>query len=138
METNIKDIEDNRDIAFLIDAFYKKVIKDDLIGPFFTEVIKLDWAKHIPIMNDFWETVLFSRMKYKGDPMLRHIELNKIAVLKSEHFDRWLQLWKNTINSHFYGKTAKEAIRRAENIAQLMQVKLSSKSLNITTRKNGS
>ena len=138
METNFKDIEDNRDIEFLIDAFYKKVIEDDLIGPFFTEVIKLDWEKHIPVMNDFWETVLFSRMKYKGDPMLKHIELNKIKVLKAEHFDRWLQLWKNTINSHFDGKTASEAIRRAENIAQLMQVKLSSKSINITTRKNGS
>lgn len=69
----MREIKNRADIEFLIDTFYKKIIADDTIGHFFTEVVKIDWEKHIPLMNDFWETVLFGGYKYKGNPMLIHM-----------------------------------------------------------------
>lgn len=120
----MKDIENSHDIKFLIDEFYNQVIVDDLIGHFFTDVVKLDWDKHIPVMNDFWETTLLGKMKYKGNPMLKHIELNRLAPLQAEHFDRWLTLWESTIKENFQGSKADEAVKRARHIAELMKFKI--------------
>ena len=50
-----KDIEGRADIEILIDAFYTKVKKDEVIGHFFTEVVQLSWEHHIPVMYNFWE-----------------------------------------------------------------------------------
>lgn len=118
------DIRSRHDIELLIDEFYKLVIKDDLIGFIFTETITLDWEIHIPIMYDFWETTLLGQMKYKGNPMLKHIELNKKEPLTAEYFDRWLSLWASTINENFSGSKAEEAIQRANQIGELMKYKI--------------
>ena len=121
----MKDIETRSDIEFLVDEFYKKVIQDEQIGIFFNQVIQLDWEAHIPIMYDFWETTLLGNPKYKGNPMQVHIELNKKENLKPEHLERWLELWKVTTQNHFIGEKADEAVRKAEQIGKLMQLKVS-------------
>jgi hemoglobin len=48
------DITTRQDIELLVDKFYGQVIEDDIIGEFFTGVVKLDWTVHIPIMYNFW------------------------------------------------------------------------------------
>ena len=118
------DISSRTDIELLVDRFYKKVIADKTIGHFFTEVVQLDWDKHMPVMYDFWETTLLGNIKYKGNPMVKHIELARKEPLQAAHFDHWLELWRTTINEHFEGAKALEAITRAENIASLMQFKI--------------
>ncbi|MCG9972929.1 group III truncated hemoglobin [Christiangramia crocea] len=123
--TNIsKDIQSRKDIELLVDEFYKMVIKDDLIGHFFTKVIELDWDRHIPVMYDFWETSLLGEMKYKGNPMLKHIELSKKETLKPEHYERWLSLWKQSIRGNFEGEKAETAIQRGRQIGELMKIKI--------------
>lgn len=120
----MKDIENVNDIGFLVDEFYKKVVKDELIGKFFTIVVNFDWDVHIPIMVSFWETVLFGKASYKGNPMIKHVELNKLSKLEPLHFTRWLDLWKETLNENFTGTIASEAMTKAQTIAKLMQSKL--------------
>lgn len=120
----MKDIENRKDIETLIDNFYKKVIKDEKIGEFFTKVVVLDWEKHIPVMYNFWESILLGAASYKGNPMTKHIDLNAKKALKKDHFDKWLMLWEQTIEEHFEGNKAQEAIQRAQQIAQLMQHKI--------------
>jgi len=120
----VKDLKDRNDIELLVKEFYKKVIDDKVIGYVFTKVVQLDFEKHIPIICDFWETTLFGQMKYKGNPMLKHIELNKKEPLKAEHFERWMHHWETTVNSEFSGTKAKEAIQRAKLIAALMKHKI--------------
>ncbi|MFT6815731.1 MAG: hemoglobin [Sphingobacteriales bacterium] len=120
----MKDIETRVNIEFLINAFYQKITIDKLVGHFFTEVVVLEWDKHIPIIVDFWEGVLFGATKYKGNPMLKHIELSKKSPLKALHFERWLSTWEETIRAHFEGPKAEEAISRARQIGSLMQFKI--------------
>ncbi len=120
------DISSRKDIEHLVNEFYAKVLKDDKIGFFFNEIADIDWEKHFPIMYDFWETILFDTMKYKGNPMTKHIVLSKKEPMTSEHFERWLMLWNETVNEHFMGNRANEAINRAEMIAELMKFKISS------------
>ncbi len=120
------DINSRKDIEHLVNEFYAKVLKDDKIGFFFNKIADIDWEKHFPIMYDFWETILFDTMEYKGNPMTKHIVLSKKEPMTSEHFERWLMLWNETVNEHFMGNRATEAIKRAEMIAELMKFKISS------------
>lgn len=121
---NHSDISNRTDIEQLVDSFYKKVIVDDLIGHFFTEVVELDWNKHIPVMYDFWESTVFGLAKYKGNPMLKHIALDEMKAIEAEHFSRWLVLWEETVNELFSGEKADETIKRARQISGLMQFKV--------------
>ena len=120
----MKDIQNRKDIEFLVDTFYTQLLVDDLIGVFFTDVIKLNWEIHIPIMYDFWEMILLGGTTYKGNPMLKHIQLNNKKALDATHFDRWLSIWEKTIQENYQGERADMAIQRANNIGALMQFKI--------------
>lgn len=119
-----KDIETRADIELLVDEFYKKATSDSIIGHFFTKVVLLDFDKHLPILYNFWESVLFGRASYRGNPVLKHIELDQKEPLTATHFQQWLQLWRATINEHFAGAKAEEAKQRAEMMEKLMLFKI--------------
>lgn len=118
------DIQSPLDIKLLVNTFYQQVLKDEVIGHFFNEVIQLDLDAHMPIMYQFWESLLFGTHEYKGNPMVKHIALHQKSEMKQEHFDRWLSLWESTVNGHFSGPKADEAIQRARHIAALMHHKV--------------
>jgi hemoglobin len=118
------DIQSRADIETLVAAFYKNAIDDKLIGHFFTEVVQLNFDQHLPLICDFWETTLLGNIVYHGNPMLKHLSLAEKSPLNGQHFDRWLFLWEQTIDQHFDGVIAKEAINRATQIARLMQHKI--------------
>lgn len=118
------DIESREDVQNLVSSFYEKVVVDETIGHFFTEVVKLDFETHLPTMYDFWESILLGNQVYKGNPMLKHIALNRQQPLEKEHFDQWLGLWEQTLEETFRGPVAEKALRTARQIAGLMQVKV--------------
>ena len=122
----MKDITTRQDIIHLIDSFYTKVVKDDLIGSYFTEVVTLDFEKHLPVMYNFWESVLLGGTSYKGNPMIKHIQLHQKKALEEKHFNRWLTLWEQTIDEHFTGSVADQAKHRAKSIKSIMMFKLRS------------
>ena len=59
-----KDISNSEDITFLVHSFYDLVMKDELIGPFFTKVANVNWDDHLPHMIQFWETVLLGKATF--------------------------------------------------------------------------
>jgi hemoglobin len=120
----MKKLESREDIEYLVNSFYAKVVKDETIGFFFKEIVKVDFEKHLPKMYSFWETLLFGQMSYKGNPMGVHFPINEIEAMEQKHFDRWLSLWKSTIEENFEGKNADMAIYKSENIAKLMAFKM--------------
>ncbi len=122
---SLPDITSREDVELLIDSFYKKVVVDDVIGYVFTEVIALNWSTHIPIMNDFWCSILLGERKYNGHPMQKHVALSKQTKLEQKHFDRWLMLWNQTIEENFAGANANEAVKRAQLMGSLMMHKIS-------------
>ncbi|MBO9571179.1 MAG: group III truncated hemoglobin [Chitinophagaceae bacterium] len=113
---------DNRDaIDLLVRSFYEKVKKDDLLGDIFNNAENFNWDIHIPIMVDFWETVLLDAAKYKGNTMRKHIELHRRTPLTPAHFERWKQLFYSTLDELFEGPNVKEAHKKVEGIGGLMQ-----------------
>lgn len=119
-----RDIKDRADIKVLIDTFYKRAIHDPAIGVFFTEVVELDLQTHMPIMYRFWDSVLFQNTEYRGDPMAKHVNLHHQMAMTKAHFDRWLSLFKTTVDELYKGPTAELAKTRATSIATVMQIKI--------------
>lgn len=119
----MKDIQDKTDIQYLVETFYGTALADPLIGPVFK---KADFVleAHIPVMISFWETILFDVITYGGNPMLKHLELNRTAALEPGHFERWMMIWEETVNGKFEGPLAEKAVIRARSIAQLMSYKI--------------
>ena len=118
------DINHRDDIENLIIAFYDKVIPDPVIGFIFTKIVKMHWELHIPIIVDFWETILLDNPVYKKNAMEVHFDLNKIIKLEKIHFDTWLSLFTSTVDELFEGKIATLAKTRATSIAAVMQYKM--------------
>lgn len=119
-----RELKSSKDIQFLVQTFYGKVLKDDVIGYIFNDVMDIDWDKHFPIMYSFWESVLLGKNTYNGNPMIKHIDLNMLEPLKEHHFDRWLLLWEQTLTENFEGAKAEEALVRARGMKQLMLMKI--------------
>jgi hemoglobin len=118
-----KDIENREDIDELMRAFYKRAIADDMIGFIFTDVAKLDLEHHLPIIGDFWETLLFRTgdySKHGRNPLQVHGELNEKTPLSREHFGRWLEIFAETVDRKFAGDTAEFIKMRAAAIAERM------------------
>ena len=61
--------------------------------------------------------------------MMKHIELDRISRLEDGHVDRWMKLWKETVDENFEGDVATNAKERAHQIAELMKYKLKGDSL---------
>jgi hemoglobin len=105
------------EIEILVNKFYDKVKQDDLLAPLFAHV---DWPHHLPVMYNFWASMLLGDRSYTGNPFQKHVPL----PLKVKHFDRWLSLFTATIDENFSGEKAEEVKSRAKNIAAVFQYRL--------------
>jgi hemoglobin len=123
------DIENRRDLVDLLESFYQKAFRDDLIGHFFTEVIPLQLDVHIPVIADFWESVLFQTRGYRKNVMQVHEDIHSISRIEKAHLDRWLTLFCTTIDEMFEGEKALLMKQRARSIATLMDIKLNHKQI---------
>ncbi len=70
----------------LVNEFYKKVRADELLGPIFNNEEIFHGIEHIPVMINFWESVLLGTASYRGNTMQKHLDLNKRTPLTPAHF----------------------------------------------------
>jgi len=117
-----RDIENRSDIKNFVDGFYTKVREDSLLFPVFNSKIAAEaWPAHLERMYDFWNAILFAEKGFDGNPMQKHMSL----PIEEKHFDRWLHLFRATIDELYEGAKAEEAKTRAGSIAQIMSFKVS-------------
>lgn len=119
-----KDINNRSDIEMLISRFYESVRNDQVIGHFFTDVVHVNWEKHLPVMYDFWENILFYSGGYNGNPMAVHKHLHSLFPLQKTDFEHWLKLFKTTAHTYFEGPNTELLLQRASSIATTMELKL--------------
>ncbi len=115
-----KDILTLDDVKLLVNTFYDKVREDELIGPIFNERIRDRWPEHLEKMYTFWQTVLLGEHTYYGSPFPPHAQL----PVEHHHFQRWLSLFSKTLQELFTGEKAKEALWRADKMAEMFQYKI--------------
>ena len=114
------DILNLDDIKVMVDAFYGKIREDDLLGPIFQERIQDRWPEHLEKMHRFWQTILLQEHTYYGAPFPPHAKL----PVEHRHFERWLELFHQTVDELFSGEKAEEAKWRGQKMAQIFEVKI--------------
>ncbi len=124
----VRDVQDRDDVAELVTTFYRRAFEDELIGPVFTDVAHLDLDRHLPIMCDFWETVLFRAGLYTRNAFDVHVALDAKVTLEREHFERWLTIWTATVDDLFAGEKAERAKTQAARIAASIHRRLRGRS----------
>lgn len=116
----MKQIENRNDVNVLVNLFYSRIRKDELLGPIFNSHIAEDkWPEHLEKLTDFWETNLFGIAKFKGSPTQKHINVDKNLnyTIDQKHFGKWIQLWFETIDELFEGEYADKAKNAARKMA---------------------
>lgn len=121
----MSDIETSEDLYRLVDSFYNQAKKDRMLGPIFHQFVD-DWEPHIRKVSSFWEATLFASGTYRGNPMALHQEVDEKLnhSLEEVHFNTWVEIWHETVDSMFAGATADMAKQRASNIANIMFIRL--------------
>lgn len=118
----IKKAVTEEDIGRLVQSFYARVRKDDLLGPIFKSKISDDhWPKHMDHIQDFWSSVFLKTGRYTGNPLLKHAQL---SGLTPEHFIHWLALFKDTAEKSLEPNISIEFITMANRIGLSLQMGL--------------
>ena len=124
VSSDFRDIETRADCEQLVRAFYGRALVDPIIGWIFVDVAKLDVEAHVPRIASFWETILLGARSYGGGAFAPHAALNARVRLRAGHFERWLALWRATVDELFVGERAELAKSHAVRVAQAFQRRL--------------
>ena len=109
-------------IVTLVDAFYAKIRRDEVLAPIFERAIAPDgWPVHLGKMYDFWSSVLLTTGRYKGNPLAVHMRLDGIEL---SMFARWLALFRATAEELFPAELAANFREKSERIAESLKLGL--------------
>jgi len=118
------DLASRADVDALLWRFYGQALDDKLLAEPFAEVRAKGLSSHIPVMCDFWETVLFRAGLYQRSALQVHREVHERVPLSARHFERWLTLWIATVDQMYQGPVADRAKLQATRIAGAMHRRL--------------
>ncbi len=121
-ETKARTGIDEKLISDLVNRFYAKIHKDPELGPIFQSHIQ-NWELHLLLMNEFWSSVALMSGRYHGNPMQKHIQL----PIDGNHFDRWLELFTETVHETCPPNAAVHFLERANRIAQSLELGIAAK-----------
>lgn len=115
-----RDIENIEDIKLMVNTFYGRIQKNEILGPIFEEKLAGSWEQHLEKMYCFWQTILFNEHTYSGAPFPPHAKM----PIDESHFIIWVQNWTNTVDEFFIGSIAEEAKKRGTLMAAIFNSKL--------------
>jgi len=114
------DAVDRGKIEELVRKFYATVLEDDMLAPIFIKALGDDlkngkWHEHLNTLYNFWMLMMTGLSPYGGHPYPPHAFL---GPLSREHFERWLELFKETLNELFIPEIADKFYKKADVLAE--------------------
>ena len=114
-----RDLDTADEIADMVRRFYADVTQDDLLGPMFNDVARVDWSEHLPKLTAFWCRALLDQPGYQGNPFRAHMHVHTKHAFTPAHFERWLTLFHETIELGWTGPNTRRALDLADNVARV-------------------
>lgn len=115
------DTVDQLSVEPMVRAFYGAVLKDELLAPVFIRTLGSDmkgqkWSEHFQTLDNFWIFMMTGEKEiYWGHPFPPHAFL---GPLTREMFERWLELFKATVNAYFIPEIADKFYDKANVLAE--------------------
>jgi hemoglobin len=108
-----------KNIRIMVDRFYSKILKDELLADFFIEklgdeMITDEWQIHLNILTDFWVSIILGDTAYSGQPLEPHMHMEG---LRRETFEQWLKLFFETVDKLYTKEAANTFKIRSEILA---------------------
>jgi hemoglobin len=119
-----RDLDDREQVAEMVRRFYRDVAQDDLLGPMFNDVARVDWSEHLPKLTDFWCRMLFAEPGYQGNPLRAHQTVHAQRPFTAAHFERWLNLFFDTVELGWVGPNAEKVKAFATKVARVHSAQL--------------
>jgi hemoglobin len=116
-----------------VTEFYRRAFADEVLGPIFVDVARVDPSAHLPVMGDFWDTVLLRAGVYHRNALRPHLALAAEVELTDAHFARWLALWTATVDERHTGPRAELAKTQAARIAGSIRRRLHDARASVST-----
>jgi len=113
------DLDTPEQVEEMVRRFYGDIAQDDLLGPMFNDVAKVDWSAHLPKLAAFWCRALFSMPGYQGNPYRSHQLIDAQSPFTVAHFERWLDLFTETLDLGWSGPKVDQAKALAYKVAQV-------------------
>ena len=113
------DLDAPEQVAELVRRFYGDVAQDDILGPLFNDVAKVDWSEHVPKLTMFWCRALFGTPGYAGNPFQKHALVHYRQPFTQAHFGRWLELFTETVDLGWSGNQTEKVKALAHNVARV-------------------
>ena len=87
-------------IEKMVKRFYNRILKDDLVGPYFIHELGDDmdnryWKPHLKLLVDFWASLVLGENAYQRNPLGPHTLMDELTP---EVFARWLKLFFKTLD----------------------------------------
>ncbi len=114
-----RDLDTSTEIDEMVRRFYSDVTQDDLLGPMFNEVARVNWSEHLPKLASFWCRALLGEPGYQGNPFRAHALVHAQRTFTPAHFERWLSLFHETLELGWVGPYAQRAGELADNVARV-------------------
>lgn len=116
-----RDLDSAEEIFEMVTRQYVDVVQDDLLEPYFNFGPGfIDWQAHIGSVADYWCHVLLYAPGYEIDTIENHRHLHDHTPFTPELFDRWLQIFHDTVDDGWTGPNASTAKKRATGMAWAM------------------
>jgi hemoglobin len=106
----------------LVTHFYAEVAADTVLGPIFNDVAKVDWEHHIPLLCQFWNSIMLKSNEYHGGAYMKHVLLGQKVKLSAAHFSRWLEIFSEQAYMHLPEQAAGIITERASLIADSLML----------------
>ncbi|MDH5464064.1 MAG: group III truncated hemoglobin [Thiovulaceae bacterium] len=120
------DTVDRGTIEAMVKKFYGTVLEDELLAPIFIRSLGDDlkngkWHEHLNTLYKFWDLMMTGQRGYGGDPFPPHAFL---GLNEPEPFERWLELFKATVNEMFIPEIADKFYAKADRLANIFMENL--------------
>ena len=96
-----------------------------MLGPIFNKTVK-DWDTHLELITDFWMNSIHLKGNYIGNPVKKHIEVDKFCshAITQNHFAQWLNIWSETCDENLEKELAFSLKNKARKMSTMLFINI--------------
>lgn len=101
--SHLPDLDSAGQIDRFVRLFYRRLLADQRLAPYFTEVAGITLEDHLPLISAYWQKMLLGERQYQRHTMARHRQLHARRALTGAQHEAWLGHFFAVAQDNFAG-----------------------------------
>jgi hemoglobin len=120
-----RDLDTPSEVGEFVTRFYREIAQDDRFHHYFETVAHVDWHVHTLELTEYWSGILFDGPHDNADRVIeQHRWLHETTPFDNSLFERWLEIFNETLDGGWRGVYAERLRKRAKGLAWAMAHRL--------------